>query len=330
MKPLVCAMMVLAAWNQSAFADEASDPKKAYLSAAEAGAEFAVQGEYSGSFRTNDGDLKIGIQVIAEGAGKLAWAAYMGGLPGDGWDLEEPRRGTGEMQGNTGVIKGETGRGEIRDGNMTIFTNDNTRIGELPKTPRVSSTIGREPPPGAVVLFDGTTAEHFEGGRLSDDKLLMEGVTSKEKFQSAELHVEFMTSFMPHARGQARSNSGCYLQGRYEVQILDSFGLAGDDHECGGIYEISKPKVNMCFPPLSWQTYDIEFHAAKYDGSGTKSADAWMTVRHNGVLIHEKVKLPRATRAAPVAEGPDPGPVYMQDHGNPVRFRNLWIKTIAD
>ncbi len=139
------------------------------------------------------------------------------------------------------------------------------------------------------------------------------------------MHLEFKLPYMPAARGQARGNSGCYLQGRYEVQILDSFGLEGKNNECGGIYEIKDPDVNMCLPPLAWQTYDIDYTAARYDASGGKTANARITVSHNGVVIHDNVELPRATRAAPVKEGPEPGPIYLQDHGNPVRFRNIWV-----
>lgn len=311
-------------------ADDSNDPNKAYLSAVEAGPAFAVQGEYSGSVKTGDGEFKIGVQVIAEGQGKLAWAAYIGGLPGDGWDGNTPLRGAGEMQGDAGILKGDTGKGEIRNGSLTIVTSDNVRLGELAKTTRVSSTMGRKPPEGAIVLFDGSSADKFEGGQLAEDKTLKQGVTSKEKFQSFELHLEFMLSFMPNARGQGRSNSGCYMQGRYEVQMLDSFGLTGENNECGGVYSIRKPNTNMCFPPLSWQTYDVEFHAAKFDGAGKKTADAWMTVKHNGVVIHEKLKLPHATTASPLQEGPEPGPLYLQDHGNPVRYRNIWVKPIAE
>ncbi len=313
-----------------AIAQDANAPNKAYLDPAEAGVDFALQGEYAGTVKTGDGEFKVGVQVIAEGEGKLAWVAYMGGLPGDGWDGNAPLRGAGNVEGKDGLLKGDEGRGEISNGNLVISTSDNVKLGELAKVTRVSPTIGRNPPEGAVVLFDGTTAEHFEGGRMSDDKLLMQGVTSKEKYQSCEMHVEFLLSFMPNARGQGRSNSGCYLQGRYEVQMLDSFGLSGEHNECGGIYTISKPRVNMCYPPLSWQTYDIEYHAAKFDAAGKKQNDAWMTVKHNGVLIHDKVKLPHGTTAAPVAEGPEPGPLHLQDHGNPVRYRNIWFKAIAD
>ena len=101
------------------------------------------------------------------------------------------------MNGKTGMLKGETGQGEIKDGSLVITNADKVRVGEISKTTRVSSTIGRKPPEGAVVLFDGTTADHFEGGKLSEDKLLLPGVSSKEKFGSFELHVEFMLSYMP-------------------------------------------------------------------------------------------------------------------------------------
>ncbi len=328
MKTFVLTLTTLISFVACSFADDANDARKAYLAPAETGPDFALQGEYAGAIKTGDGEIKIGVQVISEGSGKLAWAAHVGGLPGDGWDGNPPLRGAGEIQGNTGTLKGETGRGEIKDGSLVIFNADNVRVGELAKTTRVSATMGRKPSEGAVVLFDGTTADQFEGGKMSEDKLLMQGVTSKEKFQSCKLHIEFMLSYMPNARGQGRGNSGCYLQGRYEVQVLDSFGLTGENNECGGIYSIRKPNVNMCLPPLSWQTYDIEYHTAKFDAAGKKTADAWITVKHNDFVIHDKVKLPHATTAAPVKEGPEPGPLYLQDHGNPVRYRNIWIKAI--
>ena len=108
------------------------------------------------------------------------------------------------------------------------------------------------------------------------------------------------------------------------MQILDSFGLEGKNNECGGIYMIAEPKVNMCFPPLVWQTYDIDYTPAQFEG-GKKVKNARITVRHNGVLIHDNVELTHATTAAPLGEGPEPGPVYLQDHGTPVRYRNVWV-----
>ena len=160
---------------------------------------------------------------------------------------------------------------------------------------------------------------------MSDDKLLMEGVTSNELFGSFKLHLEFRLPFQPFARGQGRGNSGLYMQGRYETQILDSFGLKGKHNECGGVYTISPPAVNMCFPPLVWQTYDIDYTAATYDDAGKKVNHARMTVLHNGVKVHDNLELDHATTAHPVKEGPEPGPIYLQNHGNPVRFRNIWV-----
>lgn len=321
-----CLIMCLAL---TASAQDDNAPKKAYQDAASAGARFAIQGEYSGEIKVEGSPIKLGVQVIAGPKDSLKFAAYVGGLPGDGWTGDEVIRGEGTISGNKATLKSDMGSGEIVDGLLTIKHSDDSEIGTLKKVERKSPTLGAKPPEGAVVLFDGTSADKFTGGRMSEDKLLMEGVTSKDKFQSFELHLEFRLAFMPNAQGQARSNSGCYLQGRYEVQILDSFGLEGLDNECGGIYSASKPDLNMCFPPLSWQTYDIEFQAAKFDADGKKTSNAKVTVKHNGVVIHRNRELPKGTPGGPLAkEGSEPGPLFLQDHGDPLRFRNIWIKPL--
>lgn len=310
--------------------------KKAFLNAEEAGADFDIQGEYTGTIGEGDNSLKLGLQVIAQGDGKFRSVAYLGGLPGDGWDGDPKKRipGGGQTEGDVTVLKSDnpehTARAEIRDAVLTLYSGENVRVAEMQKVLRKSATLGAKPPEGAVVLFDGSNADNWIPPRLSDDKLLMEGVTSKKKFQSYNMHMEFRLSFMPWARGQGRSNSGFYNQGRYEVQILDSFGLDGKHNECGGIYTIEDPKINMCYPPLSWQTYDIEFRAAKYDDAGTKTAHARMTVRHNGILVHENTELDHATTAHPVKEGPELGPIFFQNHGNPVRFRNIWVVPVDE
>ena len=324
---------ILATLSCSSFGQ---DRKKAILSPEDAGQDFEIQGEYSGT--VGDG-LKIGIQVIAEGDGKFRSMGYIGGLPGDGWNgtAEGKIPGSGQMDGDVCILKADNprnedqqGRVEIKDGNLTLFTANNERVAEFAKVMRESPTLGATPPDGAVVLFDGTTADHFKNGRITEDGLLMEGVTSKQNFGSYRLHMEFLLSYMPYARGQQRANSGCYHQGRYEVQILDSFGLEGKNNECGGIYTIASPKVNMCFPPLSWQTYDVEYHAAEFDGDNGKTKNAWITVKHNGVLIHEKQELPHSTTASPLKEGPEDGPIFLQNHGNPIRFRNIWVLPLND
>jgi len=294
---------------------------------AKAGPDFAVQGEYAGQIESEGEKLDYGVQVIALGGGKFRGVGYVGGLPGAGWDGSEKITAEGQTQAD-GVtlfqVDNEEETARLVDGTITVFNREGQTIGTLKKIERTSPTLGAKPPAGAVVLFDGSSADAFEKGRMTDDGLLIEGATSKQKFQDFTLHLEFRLPFMPTARGQGRGNSGFYAQGRYEVQILDSFGLGGKDNECGGIYKVGSPKVNMCLPPLSWQTYDIDFTAAVYEG-GKKVKNARMTVRHNGVVIHKDLEIPHATTAAPVRERAEPGPVFLQNHGNPVRFRNIWV-----
>jgi hypothetical protein len=139
------------------------------------------------------------------------------------------------------------------------------------------------------------------------------------------MHIEFRLPWMPKARGQGRGNSGLYVTGRYEVQMLDSFGLAGADNECGGIYKVAEPKQNLCYPPLRWQTYDVDFTAAKFDAEGKKTANAKLTVKHNGYPIHENLEIPGPTGGARSSDEKGPGPVFLQDHSNPVRYRNIWV-----
>jgi hypothetical protein len=321
----VCCLSTLALLVTTSLATTNQDKKPAVTDPAKAGADFAVQGEYAGEVAGNNGKVPWGVQVIARGGGKFDAVAYRGGLPGDGADKARKINASGQTDGDITTLNANDGSAKIQNGVMTILDASGTAIGDLKKIDRKSPTLGAKPPAGAIILFDGTTAENFQNGRMTEDKLLMCGVTSKRTFQNCTLHLEFSTPYQPEDRDQARGNSGCYLQGRYEVQILDSFGLEGKNNECGGIYSIRDPDVNMCFPPLSWQTYDIDYTAAKYDSDGKKLKDARITVRHNGVLVHDNVEIPKATTAAPVQEGPEPGPIYLQDHGNPVRFRNIWI-----
>jgi hypothetical protein len=287
--------------------------------------DFQIQGEYIGEIKDPGGEvIPAGVQVIALGNDKFKAVAYIGGLPGDGWLGEAKFEVGGERKDDRVVFGSDEGRAEIKDGVLKIYAPGDVVMAELKKTERKSPTLGEKAPEGAVVLFDGTSADNFEGGKLNEDGTLAAGATSKQKFGSCHVHVEFQLPFMPESRGQARGNSGCYLQGRYEVQMLDSFGLRGENNECGAIYGVAAPSMNLCYPPLAWQTYDIDFTAAEYK-DGQKVKNARITVKHNGQVIHDDVELPSTTTAAPVAEGPEPGPLYLQDHGNPVRYRNVWV-----
>ena len=298
----------------------------AYTDPDKTDADFPIQGEYVGKIKGDNGDINVGIQVIAIGNGKFKARGYAGGLPGDGWDKETTAEATGELKDGVAKFVGEQADASIKDGVATVTDKNGAEIGKLDKVSRSSPTLGAKPPEGAVVLFDGKSADAFEGGKMSEDGLLMQGCTSKQKFGSCKVHIEFRTPYMPEDSGQARGNSGIYVGARYECQMLDSFGLEGKDNECGGLYSVKAPDVNMCFPPLSWQTYDIEYTAAVYEGDKL-TKNPRVTISHNGVVIHKDVELPgeRSTTAAPNKPGPEPGPIYLQDHGNPLRYRNIWV-----
>lgn len=298
----------------------------AYVDPSQTDADFPFQGEYVGMIKTENGEVKVGLQVVALGGGKFHAIGHHGGLPGDGWDGKTPSEADGELKDGAVTFRGAESIAKVQDGAVTIASVEGKEFGQLKKVERQSPTLGAAPPTGAIVLFDGKSTDAFVKGQKTEDGLLVQGCTSHQKFGSCKLHIEFRLPYQPEDRGQQRGNSGIYIGGRYECQMLDSFGLKGENNECGGIYEVKKPDVNMCLPPLVWQTYDIDYTAPKYDGEKLV-ANPRVTVRHNGVVIHDNVELPgdRSTRAAPNKPGPEPGPVYLQDHGNPVRYRNIWL-----
>lgn len=288
--------------------------------------DFLIQGEYTGSA----GNDKVGVQVIALGEGEFEAVLSNGGLPGDGWDGEKPRASTKAKRAEDGSVTFEKDEwtGVLKDGKITVTSSaDATFTATLDRVERESPTIGAKAPEGAVMLFDGTpetAAKHWEKAVLEGD-LLTQGALSSATFSDFSMHIEFRLPWMPKARGQGRGNSGLYVTGRYEVQMLDSFGLAGADNECGGIYKVAEPKQNLCYPPLRWQTYDVDFTAAKFDAEGNKTASAKLTVKHNGYPIHENLEIPGPTGGARSSDEKGPGPVFLQDHGNPVRYRNIWV-----
>lgn len=308
--------------------------------------DFALQGEYK------EPDDNRFFQIIADGNGQFRVIGYPDGLPGDGWDRSKARFfGKGEIIGTELVITGEKmdiPRYEGVEGKsrVIVFDEDQQKRKlrgrqdgdryflnfkgdhELFKLHRESPTLGAKAPEGALVVFDGTGLDQFEEGAKMNEKektLWSEARTKPfEKGKPYLLHLEFLTSFMPTKQGQARSNSGVYIAEAYECQVLDSFGLEGENNECGGFYQFAKPIVNMCFPPLTWQTYDIDFTPAKY-ADGKKTENARVTVRHNGVVIHDNVELPKETPGCK-PEADEARGLFLQGHGNKVQYRNIWVQ----
>jgi hypothetical protein len=292
--------------------------------------DFQLQGEYLGKKDFGAGNEgTVGLQIIALGGDNFRVVTYVGGLPGAGWSRGGERTAHDGKLNDQGQLKFADKKGEVigtlKADKLTITTDDESI--EMKKVARKSPTMGKAAPKGAVVLFDGTkeaAKNNFQRGQIVMEKLLRHDVETNAKFGDHQLHLEFRLPFMPYARGQGRGNSGMYVQGRYECQILDSFGLDGANNECGGIYKIAKPNVNMCLPPLVWQTYDVDFTAARYDDAGKKIKNARVTILHNGVKIHDDLELPNGTPGKH-PEGPGPDILYLQGHGNPVVFRNIWV-----
>lgn len=187
-----------------------------------------------------------------------------------------------------------------------------------------------------MVLFNGkdvsnwTTREGEPAGWKAEDGVLhvvprTGDIMTVERFTDFFLHLEFRCPDMPEASGQGKGNSGVFLQGRYEIQVLDSYGLnvpgLGD---CGAIYNLSAPLVNACLPPMQWQTYDVAFRAPRV-ADGKVVEPARLTILHNGLVIQNNVQLPGVTGAPIDEDVGEPGPLLLQDHGNLVAYRNIWV-----
>ena len=199
------------------------------------------------------------------------------------------------------------------------------------------------PPADAAVLFDGTDLARWQkdAGAAAGWKVengYMEvvpnagGITTRDGFGDVQLHVEWMAPLPAVGEGQDRGNSGVFLMGRYEVQVLDSYGsVTYPDGQAAAVFGQYPPLVNASRPPGEWQTFDIIFHRPRFDAAGKVTRPARLTVLHNGVLVHDDVALsgPTAHKARPPYERhPDRLPISLQEHGTKVRYRNIWIRDL--
>ena len=330
---LVASTLVLGLLNSAFAADSplvATDVKQVDR-------DYWFQGEYLGSARNACGKCEAcGLQVVALGKSEFQAVLYRGGLTGGGWWTGVTKHDfKGQRDGETLRLVGDdaTQRIEIQKSKATLqavhqppspASEQVVALGEMIRVERRSQTLGAAPPVGAIVLFDGSNTDHWKNGRKTDDGLLMIGTETKTAFQDFHMHAEFQLPYMPHARGQGRANSGVYIQSRYEVQVLDSFGLKGEFNEAASLYRFKAPDTNLCFPPLVWQTYDIDFQSPRFDADKKKICSGTISVWHNGVLVQNRLELANKTGGG-AAEGPLPLPTKLQDHGNPVRFRNIWL-----
>ncbi|MBN2492441.1 MAG: ThuA domain-containing protein [Planctomycetes bacterium] len=321
-------------------AEGAAPPADRLVSAAEGYAVDPFMGIYPGWFTPEQGAARPAEAfVIADGGGKYRVAlGAPAGAPTFRIELAAAVASTFvDALAITGTDDGAEWQGCVAAGRMALraeSANGGTFEGRLCE--RQSPTLGAPPPAGAVVLlpFDGSPPA-LEGWTNASWKALADGSmavgqgsnVTRRAFGDVKVHLEFCIPYEPGARGQGRGNSGVYLMDRYEVQLLDSFGLVPQADDCGAVYGVAGPRVNACLPPLRWQTYDIEFRAARFGGDPETVVELpRITVRHNGQLIHDNAEVPRTTpggSGSKLGHGRE-GPLMLQDHKNPLRFRNLW------
>ena len=216
---------------------------------------------------------------------------------------------------------------------------------ELKKTIPKSSTEGAQPPDGAVVLLPFSPGKApdtsaWTGGAWkpqSDGSLQCDpgkgSIVTKKNFGDMKLHLEFWLPLMAESFGQGRANSGVIINNIYEIQVLDSFGLVPSMGDCAAVYNTARPRVNASFPPELWQTYDITFRAPRMNPDGSVKEKARVTVEHNGVKVQDQTPMEGATAGHEPGKPPAnaaTGPLQLQDHGNQVRYRNVWLVELKE
>ncbi len=315
----------------------------------------AFMGDWKGGFDDRKGDADLVARVI--GLGNMTYRIQL--LPE--YDKRAKAYLDLEATDNNGRLEFKTDEWE-----GTITTNEfsgikkesqGIRTYRLKKLERTSPTLGAKPPSEAIVLFDGSDLKEWmhprrpgekvvwkivndamevtPGNERINGKRMKNDLVTKHHFKNVKLHLEFCLPYQPAKRSQGRGNSGVFLQDFYEIQILDSYGTEGLWNDCGALYKLAPPKVNASYPPGTWQTYDVIYYSPVFDERGKCTRNAFITVKHNGVLIHNNVELTHPTAHSMSARnsGKIPGssaPIKLQDHGNPVKFRNIWVMELKN
>jgi hypothetical protein len=277
--------------------------------------------------------------TVAGGTGAVAApAGQAGGEASPGaTGVSQPESGLSE---GTGTIAGLAPADTTGDSSGAEASDGGAGAGGgvEPTTPSDAGEGSAPDEPGTIVLLDGTNLDEWRslaggdaGWELPGDGTLViapgsGNIVTRRTFEDLFVHVEYQTpAFPPNVTGQDRGNSGVYLNSMYELQVLDSFGLPPAIDGCGAVYGVSAPSSTACFAQEVWNTYEIEFQAARWDAAGNKVAQARvLSAQLNGVLIQEGVDIPDSTGSGE-PEAPGPRPLMLQDHGNRVAFRNIWV-----
>ncbi len=302
-----------------------------------------VMGEYEGTYQADRTHFtKAEAKVIAEGPGYyrvvLQAEPLAPGAPTAQFEIYGVRQG--REVNLFGRANADVWHGTIADGQLVADPGYYGVGLKLKKTNRTSRTLGEAPPAGAVVLLPFTPGtlpdtSAWTGGPwkpLNDGSLQCEpgkgSITTKQSFGDIKLHVEFWLPLMADRFGQERANSGVFLNGLYEIQVLDSFGLVPAMGDCGAVYNQICPLLNANLPPEQWQTYDITFHAPRMDPAGSLKEKARVTVELNGIKVQDNSPIAGGTMSYEPGKRPAnaaTGPLQLQDHGNHVRYRNVWL-----
>lgn len=311
-------------------------------------AQDAFMGEYEGTYRADRGQSsKATAKVIAEGPAYyrvvLQAEPLKSGQPTAQFEIYGVRQGT--RVNLFGRANSEMWGGSIVGDRLVANPGYYGMSLELRKTVRRSPTEGARPPAGAVVLLP------FEAGQVPDTSAWNGGpwrpmddgslqcrpgkgsITSKQSFHDMKLHLEFWLPLMAESFGQGRANSGVYLNNLYEIQVLDSFGLVPSAGDCAAIYDQTAPSVSANLPPEHWQTYDITFRAPRMNADGSVKERSRVTVEFNGIKVQDNTPIIGATVGHEPGKPPAnvaSGPLQLQDHGNLIRYRNIWLTELKE
>jgi hypothetical protein len=311
-------------------------------------AQDLFTGEYEGTYKADEShSTKATAKVIAEGPGYyrvvLQAAPLAAGAPTAQFELYGVQQGT--SLNLFGRANAAFWHGRIAGESLVADPGYYGMGMDLKKTSRKSPTEGLQPPANAVVLlaFAPGKAPDASAWRGASWKPQTDGslqcdpgkgsIFSKQSFGDMKLHLEFWLPLMADSFGQGRANSGVIINNLYEIQVLDSFGLVPSAGDCGAIYSQARPTVNASLPPERWQTYDIVFRAPRMNPDGTVREKARVTVELNGVKVQDDVPIEGCTAGHEPGKPPAnvaTGPLHLQDHGNRVRYRNVWLVELKD